>query len=209
MEDQSAPRISMNPQPVTLSGPFVRLEPLTLDHVPALTRVGLDPLLWRWVLTPIGTPDQMHAYVTLALDEQRRGVSLPFAIVDSVTGEVIGCTRYANIEPTHRRLEIGWTWLAASRQRSAANTNAKRLLLGHAFDMLGAMRVEFKTDRMNEPSRAAIARIGATQEGIFRKHRINAAGEMRDTVWFSILDTEWPGVRAKLDARLACPTAVS
>lgn len=199
----------MNPQPVTLTGPFVRLEPLTLDHVPALTRIGLDPLLWRWVLTPLTTPDQMHAYVTLALDEQRRGVSLPFAIVDAATGEVIGCTRYANIEPTHRRLEIGWTWLAVSHQRTAANTNAKQLLLGHAFDVLGAMRVEFKTDGMNAPSRAAIARIGAMQEGILRKHRINSAGEVRDTVWFSILDTEWPSVRAKLDARLACPTAVS
>lgn len=199
----------MKPQPVTLTGPFVRLEPLTLAHVPALNRVGLDPLLWRWVLTPVGTPDEMHAYVALALDEQRRGASLPFAIVDAATAGVIGCTRYANIEPTHRRLEIGWTWLAVSHQRTAANTNAKRLLLGHAFDVLGAMRVEFKTDGMKAPSRAAIARIGATQEGVFRKHRINPAGEVRDTVWFSILDTEWPGVRAELDARLARPTAVS
>ena len=195
----------MNPQPVTLTGPFVRLVPLTLDHVPALARVGLDPLLWRWVLTPLATPDEMHAYVALALDEQRRGVSLPFAIVDAVSGEVIGCTRYANIEATHRRLEIGWTWLAVSHQRTAANTNAKRLLLGHAFDVLGAVRVEFKTDGMNAPSRAAIARIGATQEGIFRKHRINAAGESRDTVWFAILDTEWPAVRARLDERLDAP----
>jgi len=199
----------MNPQPVTLTGEFARLEPLTLEHVPALARVGLDPVLWRWVLTPLVTPDEMRSYVALALDEQRRGVSLPFAIVDAATGEVIGCTRYANIEPAHRRLEIGWTWLAVSHQRTAANTNAKRLLLGHAFDVLGAVRVEFKTDGMNAPSRAAIARIGATQEGIFRKHRINAARQSRDTVWFSVLDTEWPAVRAKLDARLARPTTVS
>lgn len=195
----------MNPQPVTLTGPSVRLEPLTLAHVPALTRIGLDPVLWRWVPTPVTTPDEMRAYVELALDELRRGVSLPFAIVDAPSGEVIGCTRYANIAPTHRRLEIGWTWLAVSHQRTAANTDAKRLLLGHAFDALGARRVEFKTDGMNATSRAAIARLGATQEGIFRQHRINAAGQVRDTVWFSILDTEWPAVREKLDARRVPP----
>lgn len=193
----------MNPQPITLNGPFVRLEPLTLDHVPALARVGLDPSIWNWIPTPLPDIDAMRAYVKLALDEQRRGLALPFAIVDATTGEVIGSTRFANIDATNRRLEIGWTWLAVSHQRSAANTNAKRLLLGHAFDALGAMRVELKTDALNEKSRNAILGIGATQEGIFRKHLITASGRVRDTVYFSILDTEWPDVRRRLDARLA------
>lgn len=193
----------MNPQPITLASPFVRLEPLTIDHVPALARVGLDPSIWSWIPTPLADIDAMRAWVALGLDEQRRGLALPFAIVDATTGEVIGSTRFANIDATNRRLEIGWTWLAVSHQRTAANTNAKRLLLGHAFDALGAMRVELKTDALNVKSRNAILRIGATQEGIFRKHLITASGRVRDTVYFSILDTEWPDVRRRLDARLA------
>jgi len=196
----------MNPQLVTLTGPFVRLEPLTLAHVPALARVGLDAALWRWVPTPITTLDEMHAYVALALDEQARGAALPFAIVDIATGIPIGSTRFGAIDRKNRRLEIGWTWVAASHQRTPANTNAKRLLLGHAFEALDAMRVELKTDALNEKSRNAILRIGATQEGIFRKHMITASGRVRDTVYFSVLDTEWPEVRRRLDARLAPST---
>jgi RimJ/RimL family protein N-acetyltransferase len=203
MKDHSIQGIPMNPQPITLTGPFVRLEPLTIEHVPALARVGLDPSIWNWIPTPLPDIDAMRAWVALGLDEQRRGLALPFAIVDAPTGEVIGSTRFANIDAANRRLEIGWTWLAVSHQRSAANTNAKRLLLGHAFDALGAMRVELKTDALNEKSRNAILRIGATQEGIFRKHLITASGRVRDTVYFSILDTEWPDVRRRLDARLA------
>lgn len=192
----------MNPQPVSLRGTFVQLVPLSLDHVPALARVGLDPELWRWVPTAMTTPEEMHAYVASALDEQTRGLALPFAITDTSSGEVIGCTRFANIDVKNRRLEIGWTWLARSHQRTAANTNAKRLLLGHAFDDLGAMRVELKTDALNDRSRAAIVRIGAVQEGIVRKHSITASGRVRDAVYFSILDTEWPAVRRTLDERL-------
>jgi N-acetyltransferase len=199
----------MNPQPVTLSGPFVRLVPLTLDHVPALARIGLDPDLWRWVPTPITTSDEMRAYVGSALDEQARGLALPFVIVDAANDEVIGCTRFGNIDAKNRRLEIGWTWLARSHQRTAANTNAKRLLLGHAFDDLGAMRVELKTDALNDKSRAAIGRLGAVQEGIVRKHSITASGRVRDAVYFSIIDTEWPAVRRTLDARLANHTTSS
>lgn len=193
----------MNPQPVTLNGPFVRLVPLTLDHVPALASVGLDPVLWRWIPTPITTVGEMRAYVASALDDQARGLALPFAITDATSNELIGCTRFGNIDVKHRRLEIGWTWLARSHQRSAANTSAKRLLLGHAFDDLGAMRVELKTDALNDKSRAAIGRIGAVQEGIFRKHLVTASGRVRDTVYFSIIDTDWPLVRRTLDARLA------
>jgi RimJ/RimL family protein N-acetyltransferase len=193
----------MNPQPVTLSGPFVRLVPLTFDQVPALASVGLDPVLWRWIPVPINTTDEMRDYVASALDDQARGLALPFVIMDAAGGKVIGCTRFGNIDTKNRRLEIGWTWLARSHQRSAANTNAKRLLLGHAFGDLGAMRVELKTDSLNEQSRAAIGRLGAVQEGIFRKHLVTASGRVRDTVYFSIIDTEWPAVRRTLEARLA------
>jgi len=190
------------PAPVTLTSPVVRLEPLTLSHVDALARVGLDPELWRWIPNPITSADEMRAYVLTALDEQQRGLALPFAIVDAASAEVIGSTRYAAIDVRNRRLEIGWTWLARSHQRTRANTTAKRLLLGHAFDTLGANRVELKTDALNEKSRNAIARIGATQEGIFRQHVVCASGRIRDTVYFSILATEWPAVRGRLDERL-------
>lgn len=193
----------MNPQPVTLTGPFVRLEPLTLDHVPALARVGCEPSIWNWIPTPVPDIDAMHAWVALGLADQARGLALPFVIVDAVSSEVIGSTRYGNIDRPNRRVEIGWTWLAVPHQRTAANTSAKRLLLGHAFDDLGAMRVELKTDSLNDKSRKAIARIGATQEGIFRKHLITASGRVRDTVYFSIIDSEWPAIRRTLDARLA------
>ena len=190
------------PAPVTLTSPVVRLEPLTLSHVDALARVGLDPELWRWIPIQITSVDEMRAYVATALDEQQRGLALPFAIVDAASGEVIGSTRFGAIDVHHRRLEIGWTWLARSHQRTRANTAAKRLLLGHAFDTLGANRVELKTDALNEKSRNAIGRIGATQEGIFRQHVVCASGRVRDTVYFSILATEWPAVRGRLDERL-------
>ncbi len=190
------------PVPLTLTSTVVRLEPLTLAHADALTRVGLDPELWRWIPTPIVSAQGMRAYVATALDEQQRGVALPFAIVDATSGAVVGSTRFANIDVRNRRLEIGWTWLAGSHQRTRANTTAKRLLLGHAFDALGANRVELKTDALNEKSRHAIGRIGATQEGIFRQHVVCASGRVRDTVYFSILAAEWPAVRRHLDKRL-------
>lgn len=193
----------MHVEPVTLEGTHVRLEPLTLGHVDALARVGLDPALWRWIPTPVTTVGEMREYVELALDEQRRGAAVPFAIADRASGEVIGSTRYGSIAPEHHRLEIGWTWYAVPHQRTAANTEAKLLLLAHAFEALGATRVEFKTDALNVPSRTAIARLGAVEEGTFRKHMHTASGRFRDTVYFSILDTEWPAVKARLTAKLA------
>jgi len=180
----------------------VRLEPLTLEHVDALAQVGLDPELWRWGLSALTSVDDMRAYVETALDEQRRGVSLPFAVVDRARDEVIGSTRYGNIVPADRRLEIGWTWYAAAHQRTAANTETKLLLLAHAFETLGVMRVEFKTDALNVASRAAIARLGAVEEGTFRKHMLTASGRVRDSVYFSIVDTEWPAVKARLTRKL-------
>ncbi len=188
----------MTIEPVVLQGRHVRLEPLSLDHLDGLIAVGLDPDLWQWIPTPFDSAEKMRFYVELALDEQKRGVSLPFAKVDARTGQVIGCTRFGNIERQHWRLEIGWTWIARSHQRSGVNTEAKTLLLSHAFETLGAHRVEWKTDALNQRSRAAIARLGATQEGIFRRHVVCADGRVRDTVYFSMIDSEWPVAKARL-----------
>jgi N-acetyltransferase len=192
------PLTKMNVKPVILRGPAIRLEPLTIDHVAALARVGLEPELWRWIPVPVTSAEEMRTYVTTALDEQRRGVSLPFVIIDQTSDQVIGSTRYGNIDTSHRRLEIGWTWLTSARQRTAANTEAKLLLLTHAFEILGAIRVELKTDALNEKSRKAIARIGATEEGTFRRHMITASGRVRNTVYFSIIDADWPAIKARL-----------
>jgi RimJ/RimL family protein N-acetyltransferase len=188
----------MKVAPVTLRGRTVRLEPMAIDHVESLCRVGLEPDLWRWIPTPVTTAEEMLAYVTTALAEQRRGVSLPFVILEQSRNLIIGTTRYANIEPSDRRLEIGWTWLTSAHQRTGANTEAKLLLLTHAFEVLGAIRVEFKTDALNEASRGAILRLGAVEEGTLRKHRITASGRVRDTVYFSVVDSEWPAVKARL-----------
>ena len=187
-------------RPVVLTGRLVQLEPLSLDQVDGLCRHGLDPQLWRWIPSPVGTPDEMRAYVEAALADQARGVALPFVIRDRSSGQIVGNTRFGNIAAADRRLEIGWTWVAASHQRTGVNTEAKTLLLTHAFEALGAHRVELKTDALNEKSRNAIARIGAVQEGIFRRHMICASGRVRDTVYFSIIDSEWPAVKARLAA---------
>jgi N-acetyltransferase len=193
----------MRVQPLTLSGHHVRLEPLSLAHVDALAAVGLDPVLWRHVPSRMESAEDMRDYVGAALAEQARGVSLPFAMVEQASSRVIGSTRYGNIVAEHRRLEIGWTWLTPGAQRTGANTEAKLLLLAHAFETLGANRVELKTDALNAQSRAAIQRIGATQEGIFRQHMvIPGTGRIRDTVYFSIIRAEWPAVKANLQARL-------
>lgn len=192
----------MKIEPVTLQGRVVRLEPLALAHVPGLARVGLDPELWRWIPTQVADAAQMQAWVQTALDEQTAGTSLPFAIISQASGEAIGSTRYMNIVPAHRRLEIGSTWLSTAAQRSGANTEAKLLLLTHAFEALKAIRVELKTDALNSKSRAAIARIGGIEEGIFRRHVICASGRVRDTVYFSMLDNEWPAVKTRLFSML-------
>ncbi len=189
--------------PVMLEGAYVRLEPLTSVHLAGLAEVGLDEELWRWIPTPVRTQEEMAAYIEAALGEQQRGESLPFAIADKTTGRAIGSTRYGNIDRTHHRVEIGWTWVAPEWQRTAMNTEAKYLLLRHAFETLGCMRVELKTDALNAPSRAAILRIGAREEGIFRNHMITASGRIRHTVYFSIIDSEWPAAKARLEAILS------
>ena len=192
----------MTLQPITLAGQSIRLEPLQLNHVSALAEAGLFAELWRLQPAPVVTENDMRGYVQTALDDQERGVGLPFVIVNLQTEQVIGSTRYMDISLAHFRLEIGATWLTPAHQRSGANTEAKLLLLGHAFDSLGIKRVVFKTDLLNEPSRKALARIGAVEEGIFRQHLYSASGRPRDMVYFSILAQEWPNVKAKLTASL-------
>ena len=190
-------------EPVHLVGRIVQLEPLTLAHVPALVRAGLDPLLWRLQPRAIDSPEAMRAYVELALADQARGASLPFAIVSAASGAVIGSTRFLDIALAHRRLEIGATWLSPAAQRTGANADAKLLLLTHAFETLGLNRVVFKTEAGNTASRAAILRLGARQEGIFRQHLIADSGRLRDMVYFAILAESWPGVKARLLERVA------
>lgn len=195
----------MDLKPAVLEGRHARLEPLALGHVDALAGVGLDPSIWAFAPVPVRTAEEMRAYVQAALDAQRAGTALPFAIRRRADGKVVGSTRYGSADPPNRRVEIGWTWLAFEAQRTAINTEAKYLLLGHAFETLGAIRVELKTDRLNVRSRAAILRIGAKEEGTLRQHMVTASGRLRDSVYFSVLDSEWPAVKARLEARLAGP----
>jgi RimJ/RimL family protein N-acetyltransferase len=195
--------------PVTLEGRAVRLEPLTHAHHGGLCEVGLEPELWKWIPYSVSTPDEMAAYIDKALDEQARGTSVPFATIDQNTSRVIGSTRYMNIEREHCRVEIGSTWIGGAWQRSAINTEAKYLLLRHAFETLGCLRVELKTDALNEKSRAAILRIGAKEEGIFRNHMVMSTGRIRHSVYYSIVEAEWPEVRARLQEKMAAqPGAV-
>jgi RimJ/RimL family protein N-acetyltransferase len=192
----------MNVEEVTLEGARLRLEPLTRSHHAMLCAVGLDDELWRWIPKPVRTAEEMAEYVAFALAEQAAGRALPFAVIDKATGQAVGSTRFGAIEPAHRRVEIGWTWLARPYHRTAANTEAKYLLLCHAFETLGCIRVELKTDSLNERSRAAIRRIGAREEGTLRNHMITASGRLRHTVYYSIIAEEWPEVKQGLERRL-------
>jgi RimJ/RimL family protein N-acetyltransferase len=192
----------MQVDPVVLEGVHVRLEPLSRKHIAGLCEVGLEEQLWRWIPTPVRTADDMAAYVELALKEQANGMSLPFAQIEKATGRLIGSTRYMNIDRVHHRVEIGCTWIGREWQRTAANTEAKYFLLRHAFETLGCMRVELKTDSLNDKSRAAILRIGAKEEGIFRNHMITSTGRIRHTVYFSVIDSEWPEVKSRLERKL-------
>ena len=190
-------------EPVVLNGAHVRLEPLSREHLPGLIAAGRDSRIWRWMPVDGSTPEGMAAIVEAALAAQAAGTELPFVTIEQATGRVVGSTRYLALAPVHLRLEIGWTWIDPAMQRTAVNSEAKLLGLGHAFETLGLRRVELKTDALNEQSRLAILRIGAQFEGIFRKHMVMAGGRARDSAYYSIIDTEWPDVRAHLQARLA------
>lgn len=185
----------MKVEPVTLEGPRVRLVPLRPDHLDAFCEIGLDPSIWTFTGGQHMTRDAMQAYIERAL---ARDDALAFATTLTATGEVVGSTRFGAISTEHRRVEIGWTWIAPARQRSFVNTEAKLLMLTHAFETWRCQRVEFKTHVRNQRSRTAIERLGAKQEGVFRKHMIQPDGTIRDTVYYSIVDDEWPDVRGRL-----------
>lgn len=186
-----------NVQP-TLQGNVAELRPLQFEHTSQLLDAAADGRLWEMTLTVIPGPETVDSYVATALVGRQAGTVMPFAIVSRVTGAVVGSTRFWKIDRANRKLEIGHTWLGASIQRSGINTEAKYLLLKHAFESMGCVRVQFTTDELNEKSRAAILRIGAKQEGIVRNERIMPDGRKRNSVRFSIIDTEWPEVKAML-----------
>jgi RimJ/RimL family protein N-acetyltransferase len=204
--DRSGSEEKVEIQPVTLAGRYVRLEPLDLNHVSDLAIAARDNSIWRYMpYASIETEEQMRAFVTMQLSRQADGSELAFAVVLQSNGKAIGNTRFLDIRPEHRSLEIGGTWYGVEHQRTAANTESKYLLLCHAFDQLGCLRVQFKTDLRNERSQRAIQRIGAVREGVLRKHMIMPNGHQRHTVMFSIIDDEWPLVKGQLEGLMVRP----
>lgn len=194
----------MDIQPVALTGRFVRLEPLSLDHVPALFEAGNEPEIWTYMpYGVIDSPDRMRGWVEEMLRRQAQGSDLPFAVLDAASGRPIGATRYMTIERRNRSLEIGGTWYGKAFRRTAANTESKYLLLRHAFETLGCVRVQFRTDLRNERSQRAIERLGAVREAVLRKQTIMPDGYQRSTVLYSVVDDEWPAVKARLEEMLA------
>lgn len=186
--------------PVTLTGRLVRLEPLALEHAPNLYRSSRDPSLWTW--KPVGRPEtlsQATDLVASVVAQAAEGVCLPFAIVRLADGRAVGETRYHSFHRHDRNLEIGWTWIAPEVQRTGVNTECKYLLLRHAFEVMGAVRVQFRTHHLNTVSQRALERIGAVREGVLRRHMLMPDGSWRDSVYFSVLDGEWPEVGARLE----------
>lgn len=192
----------MEISPIILEGEHVRLEPLSSAHEEPLIAAAGDGELWNSAVTIVPTRETMAEYVQSALTKQAEGSELPFVIIRKSAGQVVGTTRFYFIDRENRHVEIGYTWLAASAQRTPVNTEAKLLLLTHAFEYWGCIRVALVTDLLNQQSQAAILRLGAKQEGILRQHMIMPGGRYRDSVLFSIIDTEWPEVKARLTAKL-------
>ena len=189
--------------PVLLRGNHVELHPLSQSHAGDLSAAIAVGDLWKLAVSNLPAPGGMQAYIAEALGLQSAGKALPFALIDKSTGHAVGSTRFGNFEPAHHRVEIGWTWLGTPWQRTAFNTEAKYLLLGHAFESLGLNRVEFKTDLVNDRSRKAILRLGALEEGVLRRHMIVRDGRVRDSVYYSIIAEEWPAVKANLRRMLS------
>lgn len=193
-------------QPLTLYGRNVRLEPLSEGHIGGLAEIGLGQDFWRFMLYGnIKTEADMRNWVLNILQREQQGADLPFAVIHLASGRVAGATRYLNISAEHRGLEIGGTWYGLDFQRTVVNTECKYLLLKHAFEVLHAIRVQFKTDLINDRSQRAIERIGARKEGVLRNHMILSDGRVRDSVFYSILDTEWVEVSKNLQQMLALP----
>ena len=190
-------------EPVVLKGKYVQLEPVRVDHLPALCEVGLDEAIWRWTANIVKDESDIERYVGSALADQTLGTALPFVTIERSSGAVVGSTRFGNLDPVNRKTEIGWTWINPQWQRTAINTEAKLLMLTHAFEVWKCIRVELKTDALNQQSRDAIARIGGVEEGVLRNHMITESGRYRDSAYFSIVDTEWKSVKAKLASKMA------
>src|SRR5215475_10438422 len=191
--------------PLTLQGSVVRLEPVRLEHVSCFWAVAKDSHeeIFRWFPYSMKTPQEFEQFVSRILDEEKRGDSVAFATVERRSDQIIGSTRFMNIDRINRRVEIGSTWIAPAWQRTAVNTEAKYLMLKHAFEIWGCFRVELKTDVLNEKSRNAILRLGAREEGILRRHVVTWTGRVRDSVYFSILDSEWPEAKKRLEDFMA------
>jgi N-acetyltransferase len=186
-----------------LEGEIVRLEPLARRHEKELFEAALDERIWRWMPYDAGgSRERFQAWLEDALAASSAGTEAAFATLEAATGELVGSTRYLALRPEHRGLEIGWTWLTPAHWQTGANVEAKLLMLEHAFERLGCLRVEFKTDSRNERSRAALAALPAQFEGIFRKHMLVRGGERRDSAYYSIIDDEWPEVRENLARRI-------
>lgn len=190
-------------RPVTLTGRRVRLEPLGESHLDDLARVAFDAAIWRWTIAKPMDGAGLRAWFDQARANDEAGIERPFATIDLASGRAIGSSRFMTIAPEHRRLEIGWTWVASAFQRTGTNREVKLLQLTHAFEALDAVRVEFKTHARNERSRTALLGIGATFEGVLRHHTIMPDGSNRDSAYYSVLAAEWPGVKARLEAGLA------
>lgn len=182
-----------------LEGDCVLLEPMSPDHLDALSAAGAFEELWRWTRARATTRESMREYMDAALADAAKGTARPFVTIDRDSQRVVGSTRFGNIDPIDRRVEIGWTWITPEFQRSYVNTEAKYLMLRHAFEVWDCVRVELKTDVLNEKSRNAMLRLGATEEGVFRKHMLTQGGRFRDTIYYSILDTEWPAIKSRLE----------
>ncbi len=191
-------------EPVVLAGRLVRLEPLGLIHLEDLCEAGLGTNAFRWFTDPIETPEQMRRHVQWAVAATSDGTQVCFATIEQATGRAVGSTHFLSIERVHHRLEIGYSWLSPSVHGRGYNSEAKLLQMQHAFERLGANRVEWKTDALNERSRAALLGIGATFEGIFRNHIIVADGRLRHSAYYSVISREWAAVKERLQARLEC-----
>ena len=193
----------MDVKPVVLTGQFVRLEPLTEDHTAGLAAVGMDESIWEYM--PYGAmnnEDDIRRWVRTILDRRAEGTDLPFVVIHKASGRVAGTTRYMEIRPEHNGLEIGGTWYGAEFRRTQVNTECKFLLLRQAFEELGCIRVQLKTDSRNERSQRAIERLGAVKEGMFRNHMILPDGYIRHSIYYSIINSEWPEVKSKLEQML-------
>ncbi len=184
---------------VTLECATVRMEPLSRSHFDALIEVGLAEELWLWTNVSGTTPDLMREYLEAALRDRDAGQAIPYATIDLKTGRAVGSSRFGAIDMTNRHVEIGWTWIAPQWQRTHVNSGAKYLMLRHAFEVWNCLRVELKTDALNTKSRNAMLRLGAKEEGTFRRHIVTYTGRIRDSVYFSIVAEEWPSVKSRLE----------